>query len=709
MAILEVNPAEVGSRKMLKDVSWVSSVTFWGLHQNAVAMVQRYRKGSNGWLKFMDTTLGGNTAINAPYQFCRYADIKEYRLAQGIGKGMGRWYSENIDDWGHNVHFRVGVPAYSGLLSYILKAIDGPTARYVATGRTPGLMSFVGEVLGWVVSAAFFELAVISTAVNFFIRTTTSRFYYLKPAMHQYWDAVQTMVNTMSGALALTLDSPSVSEVTNSGFKLDDQGIDQRLIETVKRNLPDTFNNFVFSVNGENNKDLSISIFNVATRAQALAYQQKRYFEKLMESYHTPNIGEIAFREMQEKGLVQGPVMSGNNAGHLNPSRPIADKGLEYYKKYMNELFIFNDTESNDPPVKGKDINESELAKIGNSQGSAESKLNAKYDASTQGLDVITKPHPEQETTFIDKFMSVAEDGLNWFSLRVSNAMDSVGESFSASSTESEVGKLFNDISQTAQNIKFNLGGGQTGLGVLDKGIQAVTGGVMDALTEVAANSPFLSITTPLIGLFYGAKIDAPKRWSSSSASPVNTTFNLELRAGYGNVISYFQDIIVPLCMCLTLGLPRGTGPQSYSAPFYVQYYSRGRNQVQIGLVTSMTVTRGVGNQPWLKRGLPTGVDVSFTVEDMTSTIFAPVRANYSGLGQFYSSITDNAFSDYIAVLTGLTMQDQEYFYTKARRRFHTMMTEFNNYFQTSRFISKGIEWSRFVWGWGVDYPSTRI
>ena len=122
----------------VKDTSWIRN-NFGPGRIREYNDYNRYNRTMESWLNFQDTTLGGNFAINAPYQF----------------KGMGRWYSSNIQKWGHNVHFRCGVPAYSGLLTYAMSATDGATARMVATGRTPGIFNAVGAITGFIISAAF--------------------------------------------------------------------------------------------------------------------------------------------------------------------------------------------------------------------------------------------------------------------------------------------------------------------------------------------------------------------------------------------------------------------------------------------------------------------------------------------------------------------------------------------------------------------------
>lgn len=248
---------------------------------------------------------------------------------------------------------------------------------------------------------------------------------------------------------------------------------------------------------------------------------------------------------------------------------------------------------------------------------------------------------------------------------------------------------MFNTISQSVRGMQFNLAGGTTGT-ILDDIVGSVGGALMDAAVDGA--SVITSFTNPIIGALYGAQIEIPKRWDQSSTSFPSTTFTLELRAGYGNVISYYQDILFPLAMLLAMALPRGTGTQSYGSPFYVQYYSKGRSQVKIGLVSSLSVTRGKGNAPWHKRGWPMGVDVSITVEDMSEVMFTPIANNIAigtlGNEILGSPIDENGMGDYLAVLSALGMNEQEYFLPKIKRQYNNLLSNFNSWLSPDRWTA---------------------
>lgn len=647
----------------IRDRSWVRNAFL--APTGSYADRERYRR-SNGWMKFTDTTLGGNWAINVPYQFTRYADIKERRLARDVGKGMGRWYSSNIDDYGHNVHFRVGVPAYNGLLAFAATAVDGATARLVATGRTSSIMLKLGQIGGWILSIAFWEITLITTLVQGFLKFMNTRFYYLKPTMHQYWETVQILLNNISANLGISYTPPG--EVTDSGYKMDHGSYSDHM----RKNLPDIFRSPVRGLGGANGggQDVGIDIFAVTQRAEALRNQQDEFIHSAMKNMRANSITELA--NQLEKKYASGPVYQGNNIGNLRPGMATptlnAYKKSYYIKGYQGEIA---------EKTEGRTVDEN------NKSGS----VKGWFEETIDSWKGIVGKNNNERPQFIDRLKSEFRDGTAWFSLRVANANEPVSESFSNSATESELGGVFNSLAEKSRQIAFNLAGGRTGLAPIDNVIDFAVNSVTDFMTGAASKA--IPFANPIIGLLHGAQIDIPKRWNGSDASVGGITYKLELRAGYGNVFSIYQDLLVPLCMMLALALPRGTGAQSFGAPFYIEFYSKGRTQSKIGLVKSLSIERGVGNKGWNSRGLPLGIDISISIEDMTNKLYSPTQPSLSILdGKWINMMEDNAMGDYLAVLSALGVQDQTYMKQNFMRRWNMMMVEFNQMTSPARWAS---------------------
>ena len=135
--------------------------------------------------------------------------------------------------------------------------------------------------------------------------------------------------------------------------------------------------------------------------------------------------------------------------------------------------------------------------------------------------------------------------------------------------------------------------------------------------------------------------------------------------------------------MLLAAALPLSTGKHSYTSPFLVELYARGRNQIRLGMIDSLEVRRGVGNLGWTAEGEPLGIDVTFTVKDLSSIMHMPLA---SSQGLFDE---DSSFNDYMATLGSLSLTDQVYFTKKFALNATRMLTNFrSNWLSTSRYAN---------------------
>jgi hypothetical protein len=100
-------------------------------------------------------------------------------------------------------------------------------------------------------------------------------------------------------------------------------------------------------------------------------------------------------------------------------------------------------------------------------------------------------------------------------------------------------------------------------------------------------------------------------------------------------------------------------------------------------MVTDMSITRGVGNLGWSQEGDALGIDVTFSITDLSTVMHLPIQTNFGFTDKFLQTIgdvagglggqeaasylqkgtydDDNAFTDYLAVLGGLSWQDMVY------------------------------------------------
>ena len=122
----------------------------------------RLNEENREWLYFTtanykvgNTSIGGNYTINSMARFTHTADIPRGGLAAvhardksdmdaSMTGGMGRYYSEAIDDWSMKVSFRFGVPEYKGLITFFASFYDSGAAILGRQGRLSQGLFYTG-------------------------------------------------------------------------------------------------------------------------------------------------------------------------------------------------------------------------------------------------------------------------------------------------------------------------------------------------------------------------------------------------------------------------------------------------------------------------------------------------------------------------------------------------------------------------------------
>lgn len=285
-------------------------------------------------------------------------------------------------------------------------------------------------------------------------------------------------------------------------------------------------------------------------------------------------------------------------------------------------------------------------------------------------------------STFVEYFKADLHDGSGYVTFKV-DYNGSIGESFSNSMRSSDLAEKINSMSSEARNARYDLADGNVLGGAVGGLINKVIGAVGD-FAMGTLDSMHVSGVAALAG---SAFVDIPKMYDSSSMSLPSQSFTIELRSWSGHRLSLLQNVYLPLAMLLAGVLPRSTGPQSFNGPFSCQLFSRGRMQVKDGLITDMSITRGTANVGWTGDSLPLGIDVTFTVTDFSSVMHMPIlaqsgfydkaalaiggaadKATGSNVGTNVASFLvagmyadDSVFADYLAILSGLSWQDQTY------------------------------------------------
>lgn len=660
--------------------------------------------------KFADTTLGGNAAINSHYQYTRYADVPAGGLlATPIGDmgidsilqnenntgstQMGRVFSEVHDDYATLLYLRFGQPRYTGSLAFLANAYDLDAARLAKFGEY-SLAFRAGQVGGlW---AMFFVvpwqvlIPVMLTVktVAYFLNTKPSKYYYLNPRMDLYLQAVQNMVDQQaiySKLLPITeFGMDRMTDITETDKA--------SYMEQISRGLPDIWKS--------NHK---IDVFKMITRYQTLSNYQSRkiaeltdnaikngtdsnraianYIDKCRRSKQIPNAPDVDNFKM--KNLMDAYT---NNKFYGAVTTAEEDKKWEAEKAQMG---IEAAQSIVDAANRSGDVDTSNLAVSEQKADMSQTQMGAGGTRPTRDADgnIIGDTYGTAEQTgkdfwskggdsifgfsnMLEQGASEARDGAQWVVFRV-DGKSSVSESFSNATGTPEIASTLNGMSATARTFDFNTSGGKTGIDLVDSAIQGVKDFASGAISSLHL--------TGLLAVAGGSIIDFPEKWESSAASLPSMSYTIRLGGPFGNDFSLFQDISIPLSFILAGVLPLSTGKQSYQSPFLVEAYCPGRQLIRLGIIDSISITRGVGNMGWRPDGKPLAVDVTISIKDLSTIIHMPLIRD---VGIFDEA---NKFSDYMATLGAASLQDMTYALNRATLNFNIWKQSWKSRFMSGR------------------------
>lgn len=272
------------------------------------------------------------------------------------------------------------------------------------------------------------------------------------------------------------------------------------------------------------------------------------------------------------------------------------------------------------------------------------------------------------------------------------DGMTEVSETFSNNTTESSLASTINGYSDTAKEIQFILGSGDSVVGKLLERASTATSSITSSLSSVIGTlgGGILEslANTGVTTVLKGGKIIFPEMWQDSSFER-SYSLTIKLRSPDHDSLSIFLNILVPYIHLIALCLPRGAedDPNAYTSPFLVKAYCKGMFNVDMGLITSMSVTKGAESQ-WNDDGLPTQIDISLDIKDLYSSLFITGYGDGDfGLFKTKAIVKNTSMMDFLANMAGLNLAQME-----IGRRISMF-----NYLTRNKFVTTPSRlWSRF-------------
>lgn len=585
--------ANIISGPAVRDAYWVKRamvVTTEDVHESIRDKLYK----SSADLKFTDTTLGGNFAINPLPQFCRFTDPRSMGVNTNSldditgrsGKGMGPYYSEAIDDNAQIIYLRFGQAQFNSLTTFFTGFYSADAGLLARTGRSSGVMYTLGKATGFIVGILSWKLlavTLIGSAARFFAQKPSSRYYSSKPAMPLYWNAVSTIINQIAVNEGIVPRIGGNDQATiNEGYQFT-----PAMLKRIHRQMPD-----IFRESG------GINAYAVANRAQRMARRRSLAINDAMNQVDDETLASKIQRLY---------------------TTTYSDPGVTRFDK---------DDDTADTPAYLRRWMQAKAASISDLSGTDNSKANG---VTAESIPYDTDPNSptfgqrEEDPGFLEYALAEINDGASFVGFRV-NATGQVSESFSNATGESDLQQKMNGMSSQSRNLKFSFANGNVGGGWVGDMVGAAIKGASDFVAGIGDSFQISGLAT----LGGAALVDIPRNWQAATANLPRGNYSVDLIPTYGNPISRLIQVHFPLACLLAGVLPLSTGKQSYTAPFLCELYDKGRVLIRLGIIDSMQITRGVGNLGFSNDGKLLGVRVDFSILDLSSILHMPISQGFS-------------------------------------------------------------------------------
>lgn len=676
----------------------------------------RYR--STASRKWTDTTMGGNLGVNSRPQFTRYSDIRNPGLP-GLGRnkvsvtndggnfGMGRYYSEGVDDPSQTIYLRFGLPQFSSLSSYFAAAFDPDMSSLARTGQTSSIFRSGARKIASIallVTYPAFTIAVGTAKILAgFFRSPSSKFYSFRPAMHIYWGTVTSLVNAIAANKGIVkkyawLDGADKETGVGTQYR-----VLQDDLEMLSTLMPDVFEKGSSAYN----------MYTAVTKAQryynAATEEEYKRQEAAANSGGAEGWGSILANATGIPGLLNHDLKSNLNHIFMLDGATVAKATFNTIGVFVNPLA----TAAVDGAValageynKQFGSNAARKEAVRDADGNIIGYTDVTLDKDGKATPATTTDNTAPGRGFFDHMNALSRQGADFVIFKV-DATGSMSEAFGNSAGESDLAQKLNSSSSNARSMKFSMANGNISDNAVVGAITSVVGAAIDTV-KGGLDAVTFGAFGAIEGLMGNGFLDIPKTWNGSSTTFPSASYKMQLVSPYGNPFSQMHNIYIPLSMLLAGTLPLSTGKQSYTSPMLCQVYDRGHCQIQLGMIETLRITRGTGNLAYNSMGTALGVDVSFDILDLSTIMHMPVGTGEL-LGTDPYSDPDNVLMDYLAVLGSMDIVSQIYAFPKARLALAKRMANYSVKMSSAFWASYTHDsltagWMKFILPFSIPY-----
>lgn len=235
-------------------------------------------------------------------------------------------------------------------------------------------------------------------------------------------------------------------------------------------------------------------------------------------------------------------------------------------------------------------------------------------DTVVYGIKLKNYEHGRHGRNQLDKFLGTYRGCIPFYV----DSETSIQDSFGNDTTQSALADKINGYSSMANELNYILGSSKAG--ALYDTVSGELAGSVENLGQfvddiMGGSNLITSISQNLSAVLAGGKLIFPEIWSDSSFTR-SYDVTIKLSTPDNDKLSWYLNVWVPLAYLMGLVLPRQVDANGYISPFLVRAFYKGLFNVDMGIITNMSVQKG-GDGRWTKDGLPTSIEVNFTIKDL--------------------------------------------------------------------------------------------
>lgn len=668
------------------------------------------------YTSFFSTAVGDNKFVNPLPGFGANTDPHPKPIMENRLGNQGRYYKRMLNDNATSVTLTAGVPEFTGMITFILNMFDYNASVLANKGRAPSWAFYIGQAAG---AIAFWPAQIVATSFNFFeflTNTPKNKWYYCKPTQGQFFVAAQGIFNDLMVAAGYALTVLPSDRTDQGNTKRGDRdfqagGINGYKSDTAAAKANISYLNSMFP--DAINSDGTIDILKISTRG----VRKFRYFMKKVKDLDDRfGIKTLDQKDKAIEGILDG-LMKDSGFVNANGGYTAGTSTRDYLMKELKTVGASRGLdEINYPEVASaytsRDagvniIPESEASRSAGTGGATQNGVTdiagmlSRYNDESYGVTdnptnagtASQTPPPDLSGTVPGSFTDVKDiDEDTWLGQIGELLMDgfyggldavtfrtegtgSVSDSFGSQTTQASIASSFNNTVNAVQDFKFNMAGGQTGIGLID----SFVGTIKDAVTGLAAGSVIGNVPLALLG---NSKVDITEHWVDSTTNLHSENFSFYFEAPYAHPYSIATNVFLPLALILPYVVPFATGGSTYTAPFLVKAFSRGKSIIRTGIVQNASFTFGNGPLGWTTDMKPRNVRVDLTIADLDKVMSVPISRvtnpldllNVAKQSSRYLGDTGK-YNDWINRVAGVDYLDTVLRYNELNKR----MTRFTN------------------------------